>query len=659
MQSEKESDMSSLFLEAESFSHLGGWIVETQSVSSMGSPYLMAHGIGTPVADAETEVDIPEDGNWHIHVRTRDWSRVWKRGSPAGRFQVKIDRKTLDAVLGANGPEWSWQNAGNIRLKQGMHRIALHDLTGFNGRCDALYLTTEEKDIPPDTKEELADFRRKKLGITIEDDPEFYDLIVCGGGYAGICTALAAKYTGSKVLLIQDRAVLGGCNSSEIRVWLGGLTKIGKYPELGHISHEIGPIRGTPGDGKSAEIFEDTRKELLFHKGSDLLLNEMLHAVETDPKNPRKITAVITKNVMTGKETRRKSHLFSDCTGDAVLARFCGCETMYGREGRKEYQESLAPETRDRQVMGHSVLWETVKRDKEVSFPEIDWGIEFNEQNAIRRTNCCWDWEAGQYRDQAEETERIRDYGLMTALCNWSWLKNHAADRERWKPYDLCWISPIGGKRESYRVYGDYVLTQNDIEKKIPHDDATASITWSIDLHYPDPENEERFGEAFQSCAYHRGIHSPYEVPYRCLYAKDMENLFLGGRIISVTHAAFSCIRVMRTLGMLGEVVGMAASLCRKHNCSPREIYEIHLEKLKEMMHRGVKLREPHGYWPDDSESFHFMRPLQSVGNETEDVWIRFPGKNTGVVAIPPSIWKCIETLKITLKTKLETIRKQ
>ncbi|OQA82071.1 MAG: FAD dependent oxidoreductase [Lentisphaerae bacterium ADurb.Bin242] len=263
--------MSSLFLEAESFSHLGGWIVETQSVSSMGSPYLMAHGIGTPVADAETEVDIPEDGNWHIHVRTRDWSSVWKRGSSAGRFQVKIDRKTLDAVLGANGPEWSWQNAGNIRLKQGMHRIALHDLTGFNGRCDALYLTTEEKDIPPDTKEELADFRRKKFGITIEDDPEFYDLIVCGGGYAGICTALAAKYTGSKVLLIQDRAVLGGCNSSEIRVWLGGLTKIGKYPELGHISHEIGPIRGTPGDGKSAEIFEDTRK-LFFNTKRFLML---------------------------------------------------------------------------------------------------------------------------------------------------------------------------------------------------------------------------------------------------------------------------------------------------------------------------------------------------------------------------------------------------
>ena len=135
------------------------------------------------------------------------------------------------------------------------------------------------------------------------------------------------------------------------------------------------------------------------------------------------------------------------------------------------------------------------------------------------------------------------------------------------------WVSALGGKRESYRVVGDYVITQRDIEEKIPHDDGTAPITWSIDLHYPDPVNEAVFGEAFQSCAYHRGIVSTYDVPYRCLVARDMDNVFLGGRIISASHVAFSCIRVMRTLGMLGEVVGMAAAVCKAAKCNPHDVY--------------------------------------------------------------------------------------
>ena len=153
---------------------------------------------------------------------------------------------------------------------------------------------------------------------------------------------------------------------------------------------------------------------------------------------------------------------------------------------------------------------------------------------------------------------------------------------------------------------GDYVLNQRDIEERVAHPDATGSMTWNLDLHFPDPENEAKFREPFRSCAYHRGILEPYPVPYRCLYSRDVKNLFLGGRIISTTHVAFSCVRVMRTLGVLGEVIGMAASICARENIVPRDIHPMHFDKLKAMMERGVPVPTYHAYACGDSESYHF-----------------------------------------------------
>ena len=135
-----------------------------------------------------------------------------------------------------------------------------------------------------------------------------------------------------------------------------------------------------------------------------------------------------------------------------------------------------------------------------------------------------WAWETGQYRNQADEAEYIRDYALMVTYANWSFLKNRSQRRSEWECEKLGWVSPIGGKRESYRVVGDYVLTQNDIDNHIIHEDATGSMSWDIDLHFPEPQNEERFDEPFRSCAYHHGIKEPYPVPYRCLYAKEVNN---------------------------------------------------------------------------------------------------------------------------------------
>lgn len=599
-----------LWIEAEAFDTLGGWVIDQQSMDQMGSPYVMAHGMGVPVPDAETVCTIPESGAWTVWARTRDWTAPWKRGKPGGVFQVKINGRALPATLGTNGDAWAWQKAGAVALEKGKAKIALHDLTGFNGRCDAIYLTSDPNAQPENDAQRLAEFRRKITNTVCKDDPVVYDLAVTGGGVAGICTAIAAARTGSRVVLIQDRSVLGGNNSSEVRVGLGGFAHAPPYPRLGNVVAEIAPILGGPGTYPAA-LYEDARKENVFglppRSRCRLVLNERVFTVERDPGDPRKIASLVAHNVRTGAETRYRARLFADCTGDALIARRMGAEVMYGRESRATFQESLAPEKADRQVMGLSVLWYAKKAEQPTTFPDIDWGIPFQEDNAYYIRNGDWEWETGQYRNQAEETEYIRDYGMMAIYANWSYLKNHSRRKAEWARDTLSWVSPIGGKRESYRVVGDHVLTQNDIEQHVIYPDATGTMTWNLDLHFPDPENERKFAEPFRSCAYHRGIIKPYQAPYRCLYARDVKNLFLGGRDISTSHVAFSCVRVMRTLGILGEVIGMAATICTKENVYPRDVYTTHFEKLKAMMEQGVPSPpDYHAYGCDASESYHF-----------------------------------------------------
>ena len=600
-----------LWLEAESFDVLGGWLIDQQSMDQMGSAYVMAHGMGVPLADATTACDIPETGEWTVWVRTRDWTAPWKRGTPGGTFEVIVNGRALPETLGTNGSPWGWQKAGAVALDKGSATVALHDLTGFNGRCDALFLTLDPDFQPPDNQRELAVFRRKVAGIERKDDPVVYDLAVAGGGISGICTAIAAIRAGSTVVLIQDRPVLGGNNSSEIRVPLGGNIHVPPYRALGNVVEEISPITGRPGV-LPASFYEDTRKENIFRTcPSDryrLVLNTRVVGVEKDEEDPSKIAAYIARHVHTGAETRFRAKVFADCTGDAVIARMMGAEVMYGRESRDTYNESLAPVKGDEQVMGMSVIWQSEKAGKPAPFPDIDWGLEFNEDNCYYVRSGDWEWELGQYRNQAEETEYIRDYGLMTIFANWSYVKNHSTRKEEWAEDTLAWVSPLGGKRESYRVVGDYVLNQNDIENHVVYPDATASATWNLDLHFPDPAHEEKFEEPFRSCAYHRTFLKAYPVPYRCLYAKDVKNLFLAGRHISLSHVAFGSVRVMRTLGMLGEVVGMAATICAREDIYPRDVYESRFEDLKAMMEKGVP--PPRTYHPGSVgrlyEGYHF-----------------------------------------------------
>ena len=608
-----------IFIEAESFSDPGGWVIDQQAMDIMGSPYILAHGLGTPVKDAETIIDLVSEADYRIWVRTRDWAATWNANGSPGKFELLIQGTPLITIFGTEGAEWHWQNGGIVHLKRGANKLALHDLTGFDGRCDAVILTTDPEFLPPDDDSTLIDFRRKKLGLKSEpEEAGEYDLIVVGGGMAGTCAAVSAARLGCKVALIQDRPVLGGNNSSEVRVGLSGLIHQQPYPRLGNLVDEIGSVGHwtlweadrEPASERSKRILEEIIKnpEKKIHNagpasnyGDDkkfmvvenepnitLFLNTHIYKAE---KEGNLVLAVVGKNILSGKETRFKGKLFADCTGDGTLGFIAGADYRDGREGRDETGEPSAPMERDNLVMGTSIQWYAETQEEVSEFPECPWAVKFNDTTCQKVTRGDWDWETGLNRDQIKEVEFIRDYALLVTYGNWDFLKNKSMDKEKFAREKLTWVAYIGGKRESRRLLGDIILKEQDITERVEYPDASFTTTWGIDLHYP-VKSEEFRGEPFRSIAETKII-DPYAVPYRCLYSRNIGNLFMAGRDISVTHVALGTVRVQRTTGMMGEVVGMAASICGKNNALPEDVFTKHLEDLKKLMREGVPGKNP------------------------------------------------------------------
>jgi hypothetical protein len=574
-----------LFVETESFAEKGGWVVDQQFMDQMGSPFLLAHGMGMPVADASGAVTVPEAGQYRVLARTRNWAAPWGQKDAPGKFQVAVNGKLLAPVLGTQGSEWAWHEAGTVALEKGPAKLALHDLTGFDGRCDALILTTDAAFKPEADVAKLEAFRRQMGAITAPQGGGTYDLVVVGGGIPGICASIAAARLGLKVALIHDRPVLGGNNSSEVRVHLAGRANIGLYPKLGDVVNEIGPAKG--GNAQPASYYEDQRKleAVKAEKNVALFLSTRANAVQMDGVN---IKAVIARHIETGKEALFAAPLVLDSTGDGVIGALAGAEFRHGRESREETGEATAVEKADSMTMGSSVQWYSREAEAPVAFPEIAWGLAFSDANCERVKMGEWTWETGMKLHQVMEFERVRDYGMLVVYSNWSHLKNRSAFKADYAKSRLEWVAYVAGKRESRRLIGDLVLKEQDIVNQVVYPDVTACTTWTIDLHYPDPKNTKNFPDAeFKSIAKHKAIY-PYPLPYRCFYSKNVGNLFMAGRNISVTHVALGTVRVMRTGGMMGEVVGMAASLCKKHNCSPREVYASHLDELKALMTQGV-----------------------------------------------------------------------
>ena len=573
-----------LFLEAESFAHKGGWVLDTQFVDQMGSSYLMAHGMGQPVADATAKAVFNKTGEYTLYVRTYNWTSPWSKNDGPGKFQISVNGQTLERTLGCQGQEWEWQKAGSLFIQKGEVEIQLHDLTGFNARCDALYFTTRYE-APPQDVREMAQFRKKQLGFSKKpENAGSFDLVVVGGGIAGMSTAISAARLGLSVALVQNRPLLGGNNSSEIRVHLGGRIENEPYKNLGNLQKEFGPTRA--GNARPAEYYEDQKKlqAVLDEPNITLLLNYHVFAVQ---KKKNRISSILAKHTENAREISLHAPLFADCTGDGNVGYLAGADFRMGREAKDDHHESLAPDAPDTMTLGASVQWYSEEHEKETNFPYFQYGLKFNELNFEKVAMGEWTWETGMNMDQIREAEKIRDYGMLVIFSNWSYLKNEHPQKP-YKNHSLAWVAYIAGKRESRRLLGDHILTENDIVNFTLYPDASAITSWSIDLHYPDPKNSEHFkGAEFKSIAVHKNIH-PYPIPYRCLYSRNIDNLFIAGRNISVTHVALGTTRVMRTCGIIGEVVGMAASLCKKYQVNPRGIYQAHLEELKTLMEKGV-----------------------------------------------------------------------
>jgi hypothetical protein len=573
-------------LEAESFDNLGGWTLDAQFMEQMGSPYLLAHGLGTPVADATTTFTVAEAGAYDVWVRTKNWTAPWSDAA-AGQFQVQVDGAAVEGVGGTcAGADWQWQRLGAVTLAAGAHALALHDLTGFDGRIDQVLISRRDAE----TQGLLADpvspaLLSKQLcastpAVALQ---ERSDLVVVGGGVAGICAAVTAARQGLTVALVQDRPVLGGNNSSEVRVHLGGRQNLGPYPRLGDVVAEIGPATG--GNAQAASVYEDDRKLAVVaaEPNITLFLNTKVDSVETAEGRIVRVGGV---NVRTGARSVFAAPLFVDATGDGTVGALAGADFRIGREAKRETGEASAPETADMMTMGSSVQWYAERGAAD--FPRQPWMIAFTDENATAALRGDWDWETGIGRDPLADAERIRDYGMLVVYSNWAHVKNAPKTKDKFADKHLAWVASVAGRRESRRLVGDVVLSENDIDGEVYYPDGTCLTSWSVDLHFPRTAEETKYaGEPFRAATVHKKVKA-YPIPYRCLYSRNVGNLFMAGRDISVTHAALGTVRVMRTCGMMGEVVGLAAALCKAHGCSPRDVYAAHLDELKAAMAKGA-----------------------------------------------------------------------
>ncbi|WP_035463684.1 FAD-dependent oxidoreductase [Algoriphagus vanfongensis] len=563
----------SVLIEAESFDDLGGWVVDPQFVEQMGSPYLMAHGMGTPVSNAKTKFNLKESAEYHIWVRSKNWAPGdW---DAPGRFHVAVNGQKLPETLGVS-PGWSWEYAGKMELKSGETTIDLIDLTGFNGRCDAIYFTTE-KNAPPRDSSGLAKWRSKELNeASIPEEILTFDLVVVGGGIAGCASAIAAAEQGLKVALIHDRPVLGGNASSEIRVHTLGI--------YGHFERILKMLDTEHYPNGSPEALKDEEKRHMnVEKYANIHLYTNWRAYDANTEG-NKITSVDARHTAEGKRIRFVAPRYVDSTGDGWIGYWAGADFMYGRESVDTYGEAFeewgelwSPEEADDFVMGSSVLWRTVNTDQETDFPDVPWAMEVAQKHEA--TEGTWKWELSRLDlHQIDDAEEIRDHMLKAIYGSFANAKKQPNNEK----LTFEWISYLVGKRESRRLEGDYIFTFNDVTEQRKFEDSVVMETREVDVHYQQNLRDENKPDFLSEAIFYKT--PKYYIPYRALYSKNIENLFMAGRNFSCSHIGLGGPRVMRTTGQMGAAVGLAAVICDKYGVNPREVYTEHLKEYMELI---------------------------------------------------------------------------
>lgn len=589
---------STVWVEAEHFTEPGGWFIDTQFVQQMGSAYLLAAGSCTPVEDAFTKITIPETGRYRLWVRAKNWLPEYN----PGQFEVHVNGTPANTAFGAaDTNDWTWEDGGDFDLEAGTVSLRLHDLTGAFGRCDAMVLTSVPDYAPPEELDRLQNERRRRRGIseTPAESGDF-DIVVIGAGPGGCPAAIAAARLGARVALVHDRSLVGGNAGDEINVPLNGASSRQPNAREGGIAEEIARLKAYEGRGRG---YSSVLQHLIDSEPNISLFTNQ-RVISAQNNNEKRIESVTAIDTLEGTLKRFRGRLFIDCTGDSWVGYFAGAEYRLGREARSEYGESMAVEKADHVTMSGCVrgpfdrdhIRET---DHPVSFTPPPWAYELppeEEFGRIVRKPALFQWwiEHPGDIDDLWGAEEARDELIRIEFGLWNYMKNQWSGREQARNHELCFVPFINGRREGMRLMGDHVLTQQEAEQGVDFPDTVAHTGWPIDVHHPKGIFSGKEGP-FQS-----NTQVPLvKFPYRCLYSRNIENLLMAGRNVSVTHVALGTARVESTIATFGQAAGTAAALCLKHDTTPRGIYEQHLEDLQQTLLKhdqyipGLKNRDP------------------------------------------------------------------
>jgi ribulose 1,5-bisphosphate synthetase/thiazole synthase len=397
-----------------------------------------------------------------------------------------------------------------------------------------------------------------------------YDIIIVGGGISGVCAAISAARHNARTALIQNRPVLGGNASSEIRMHICGADVHGGRPD----ARETGILEEILLENKrinpqySFSILDTVLWEKCrFQEGLDLYLNTHMTEVVTENNEIKKI---ITEQLTTEKVFEIEAKIYVDATGDGTLAYLAGAEYMCGREGKSVYGEKYAPDESDNVTMGNTLLFKAVDAGKAVPFEKPFWANHYTEEDLAFRGHdeitygYWWIELGGDELDIVADGEVIRDELLKAIYGVWNHIKNsgdHNADN-----YVLDWVGFLPGKRESRRIKGAYILKEQDLLNGKVFEDAVAYGGWPMDMHVVGGLKAK-----LEPTDY---IHldNVYTIPYRSLYSKDIKNLMLGGRAISSSHMAFGSNRVMATCAVVGQAVGTAGAMAIEKGILPADV---------------------------------------------------------------------------------------
>lgn len=411
-----------------------------------------------------------------------------------------------------------------------------------------------------------------------------FDVAVIGGGLSGVCAAIAASRHGAKTCLVQNRPVLGGNASSEIRMHICGACVSGNRNN----ARETGIVEEILLENRKRNYYD--KFELLdvimwekarFQENLTLFMNTHMHNVETENE---KIAEISCTQLTTETEIKIKADLFVDATGDGTLGAYAGALYMHGSESKTTFGEKYAPDEPDEFTMGNTILFEAKDMGKKCDFLKPFWALDVTEEMLANRDHSLssygywWIELGGMNSDTIKDGETIKDELMRWAFGIWDHIKNkgdHGADN-----YELVWVGALPGKRESRRLTGDYVLKEQDLLEGRVFDDAVAYGGWPMDMHVPGG-----LKASVNEPTQYFHLDDMYTIPYRSLYSKNIKNLFLAGRAISCSKMAFGSIRVMATTGVIGQAVGTAAALAIEMQESPRGINK-HIRLLQKQLLR-------------------------------------------------------------------------